>query len=396
MNETLYLYQESNPIMYESFYNDMITEKIYQEKSLISEINKILVLSESSTLNDKVNNLQSIYEARIQDTVKVRWKQFIDFIKGLIPKFMEAITKLVSNNKTYIDKYKQYIEKPGKSTMDVEFVGDYNVGIKRMQNTLIPIFSYNNHAEKLKSDGDKDIAEMIVGGEFKYKDGEPLAKQLKDYFLGVDKGKRKEKFSSINMKELSNFCYNADNIKTQFNKDMSHLEASTNSIQGAINRELQNTNESTFYLEADDNNASNQNNAGKDDGANPNSGVKITDSNPVEKSKSYDNYNDPNKDELDKNAKDAKDADENIKGINDMVKKWIEVCRLIITSKMNAQQQINKDYMSIIRAHVRSYLGNKEKSDDNKKDNNADNKSNDNKQENSNDNKENNKQNENK
>ena len=43
----------------------------------------------------------------------------------------------------------------------------------------------------------------------------------------------------------------------------------------------------------------------------------------------------------------------------------MSVCRTIITAKWTAAEQIAKDYMAIIRAHVRSYVGNDKDTTDN-------------------------------
>ena len=367
MDTCLYFHNESDMLSYVAAYDDFVQDKIYQENELINKINTLLVLKETTTLHEKSEKLTAMYEAKISDTVKAKWKAFVDFIKQLFPKFMESMTKLFTSNKTYLDKYKDTIlNKKPKNNIDIEIPGDYSEGIKRMVNTTIPIFSYSSHSDKLKSEGDKDITELLLGSNFKYKDGEPLATQLKNYFLGIDKGTQKKKLSDFNMKDMYNFCYNVSDIKAQYNKDIAHLDASTNSIQGVINRELQQQNEAVMMMikEAEDNNNS-SNDAGKDDGASPNSGVKITTNNPVTASKSYDDYGDKDHSQ---EGKDAKDADENIKSIDDMIKKWITVCKLIITAKMTAQQQIAKNYMKMIRAHVQSYVGKKDSESDKRTD----------------------------
>ena len=43
--------------------------------------------------------------------------------------------------------------------------------------------------------------------------------------------------------------------------------------------------------------------------------------------------------------------------INNITKKWIDISRAFCTGKLTAIQQISKDYMSIIVAHVKSYDG---------------------------------------
>ena len=79
---------------------------------------------------------------------------------------------------------------------------------------------------------------------------------------------------------------------------------------------------------------------------------------------SYDNRDSVSDETKQKNANDAKgmQASEFTK----MTDKWNYICRIIIGAKLNAVQQIAKDYMIIIREHVRSYVGTKNDTKDNK------------------------------
>ena len=68
-------------LSYVAAYDDFVQDKIYQENELINKINTLLVLKETTTLHEKSEKLTAMYEAKISDTVKAKWKAFVDFIK---------------------------------------------------------------------------------------------------------------------------------------------------------------------------------------------------------------------------------------------------------------------------------------------------------------------------
>ena len=56
-------------------------------------------------------------------------------------------------------------------------------------------------------------------------------------------------------------------------------------------------------------------------------------------------------------GKQAANNNDAAKVITDAFNLWRTVCQSVITAKMTAQEAIAKDYMGIIRSHVRSYVG---------------------------------------
>jgi hypothetical protein len=90
-------------------------------------------------------------------------------------------------------------------------------------------------------------------------------------------------------------------------------------------------------------------------------GLEIKGSNVAKVSGSYDR-SDP--DAVNKAADAAKGAtvtgennSQKINNLNKAADKWKTVCNSFISAKLTAYEQIAKDYMEIIRAHVRSYGG---------------------------------------
>jgi hypothetical protein len=53
----------------------------------------------------------------------------------------------------------------------------------------------------------------------------------------------------------------------------------------------------------------------------------------------------------------GKDATEKSNQLMKVADKWKTVCSALLTAKLTAYEQISKDYMAIIREHVRSYGG---------------------------------------
>ena len=92
--EELCLTNHISPLAYQSMYNDYLFNKIHNEQVLNAEINKQLIMTESTTLAQKERKLSALYEAKIGDSCKSAWNKFTEFIKSLFGKFMESITKL--------------------------------------------------------------------------------------------------------------------------------------------------------------------------------------------------------------------------------------------------------------------------------------------------------------
>ena len=84
---------------------------------------------------------------------------------------------------------------------------------------------------------------------------------------------------------------------------------------------------------------------------------------------SYGSYDDPDTSSASSSAKSLKDAGKTEADLNKIAMKWMEICRKLLGAKFNALEQIAKNYMAIIRAHVRSYIGNEDDKTTDRKDN---------------------------
>ena len=381
--ENICLTEHTNPLMYESIYKDYIFNKMVQEQSLQKMISAELIMTESTTLKTKERKLTALYEAKISDKIKSTWNKFIDFINSLFAKFGESITNIVSSYKDYLVKYKDIIlSKRFKIKLTKALPGDYNTGVNRCNDVKIPVFQYNDQNMKvLLSDDDEQIVRLIIkDSSFEYDQARNLNDILKDYFLGIDKGIIDD-LDKLKREDMYNFCLNADKIQTTQKQDMSALKSTTSVIERAITNEVNKVNTEAYVMEEDQNTGSNNNN--NNNVAKPGS----VNTSPINSSldDDYKNKHDENdyKQDGEQAAKDGNNADNVTKAFDN----WRKVCQSVITAKMTAQQAIAKDYMGIIRAHVRSYVGRADNQEDNEQAGKPTNYAKNNKQQNNNQNK---------
>ena len=401
--ENICLTEHTNPLMYESIYKDYIFNKMVQEQSLQKMISAELIMTESTTLKTKERKLTALYEAKISDKIKSTWNKFIDFINSLFAKFGESITNIVSSYKDYLVKYKDIIlSKRFKIKLTKALPGDYNTGVNRCNDVKIPVFQYNDQNMKvLLSDDDEQIVRLIIkDSSFEYDQARNLNDILKDYFLGIDKGIIDD-LDKLKREDMYNFCLNADKIQTTQKQDMSALKSTTSVIERAITNEVNKVNTEAYVMEEDQNTGSNNNNNQGSNNNNNNQGSNNNNNNNVAKPGSvntspinssldddYKNKHDENdyKQDGEQAAKDGNNADNVTKAFDN----WRKVCQSVITAKMTAQQAIAKDYMGIIRAHVRSYVGRADNQEDNEQAGKPTNYAKNNKQQNNNNNNNNN------
>lgn len=376
--------------IHDSLYESYIESKIESEERLAKALKEQMVLKEAD-----YSSIVALHESSIGDKIKVKWKKFVAFIKGLVARFMESMSNILYNEKDYLEKYKDIIlKKQPKSNLSYSYTGNYEEGIKRITNTVVPLFEYEKYKNAFDAEDDGDLAEAIMQGkQFKYDDGETLDEQFKEYYLVSDSGVRSGSFSELRMIDLYNFCYNFSKIKAITDKDLARLDASTSNIEKEIIKRInanntntvtnQNTNSTTTTAtnttSTTDNNSGSENNTATgskeesallleaDDNKEQSKGVQITSN--EDKGSSDFTKNASSTDKRDVDAEKAaadRSGNADVEAINNASSRWIRVCRSLIAAKCTACQQIAKDYMAIIRAHVRSYGGKDDNTSDNK------------------------------
>lgn len=368
--------------IYDGLYESYIQAKIDSEDRLAFALKEAMVISEAD-----YSNIRALQEAKLGDKIKSKWQKFIAFIKRMAAKFLESMSNILLDEKEYLEKYKDIIlKKTPKSDMEFSYTGNYEVGIKRLINTEIPLFNYATYKKELEDEGESALANKIVS-DFHYVDGDSLSEQFKSYFLDLDAGQQQGKFSSLRMVDLYNFCYNFNKIKNIVDHDINNLESSTRLIESEAKKQMTATNSDAAVDKTDqtastttqtDNTGEEGENGGSANTSDKtydtgsaimktnlgaiseaeeekakSTGLKVTTSAPSKMTSTTDTT----KKDIQTAAKNSADTGGDADAITKAADKWISVCRALISAKLTACQQIAKDYMEIIRAHVRSYGG---------------------------------------
>lgn len=332
------------------------------------------IQSECGVSSNKSSKVQPINEeARIQDTVRERWQKLIDFNNQIDNRFFDSMNKLVVSERQYLEKYEEIIkDKKPKENITYEYTGDYAEAQDRCMNTPIPVFNYEKDAEWLRQDGyEGALKDFMAGKGFTYDKEKDLPQQFKSWFLAAERGTSKGNLSNMNMDRLYNFCYNYGDIENVVKKDQQLLNQSMNQLLNAVDKTLRDrgestnqntvansqqnttpdtaTKESTVWLEAD------QNNDAVENTSKGSTGLKL-DTNTGDKKD--ENGNTTNT--TDKAAGEGSTAYQDIRNIQT---KWINLSKAMLTAKKTVIQQIARDYMKMIKAHVRSYSADAEKVD---------------------------------
>ena len=383
-NNDSYLYSEA----YEQYIDDCIDNEFIIKDYIFNKMNEgtISIFNEAEQL---------------QDVVAKKWDGFTQFIDGILDRFWKAMDTLVNSKRRYLEKYKDVIlNKPPKENLEVTYTGDYKRGMELCKNESLPPFNYEAHADALRADGyEAALKTFMAGKDFRYKEGDDIAKDFKAYFIGVtdfdNPGKTTIKLSNneFSMKTLYNWCYNYQDLAAIDRRDRANLSQSRNAIINSIRKIKQENGEDPnknanptinptqnsaatanskpaettstangaeikenayidssnawIALSEDSENNTNTNNDQNKDSTPTSTGMEIKDTS------SEGNSENGSKEDAETKTK-HKTVDQDI---NNITKKWIDISRAFCTGKLTAIQQISKDYMSIIVAHVKSYDG---------------------------------------
>lgn len=426
--------QESTSIDVKS-YNEVKNNKPYVIKESVTDNSYIYAGAFDSYLNYKSDNELRLQEAvsvyilkeadgdnapattgnkpkgRLQDQIAQKWDAFLKFIDGILDRFWQAMDKIVNSQKNYLEKYQDIIlKKAPREDIEYEYNGDYTEGMSRCLNTALPAFNYERDAAFLRQEGyEAAVGDFMSGKNFKYNKDEDLAVQFKNWFIAAERGQTKGKLSNLNMKVLYDFLYNSKNLADSVKKDRSNLNQTRNQLINAVNKELREKGETTQQNQNGANTATNStgSNTTNNNNTTSNTTTNTTPATTAQNASAIDNEivngwvslseadgddakdnnagqtglqitnNTPN--QKDSNGNTTNDGENNPAGqantteqdIKNIVKKWTNISRSFCTGKLTAIQQISKDYMNLIKAHVRSYGG--KGTDGSKQDQNANN-----------------------
>lgn len=413
-NEDFISIDSSSLFLYEAEYMEYLDTKISNQNNLFRAINRYTGMTEGASMvmlesvGDKVKSKWN----NLVEFVKTMVSKFMESItnillneKDYLEKYKDIILKKPPKSDmkySYTGDYKIGIDRLINTELPLFNYAAMAESLKKEGDYPV-------------------IQEIILKDKaFTYDADKSVASNFKDYFIAADKGTSSGTFDQLKMVDLYNFCMNFKKMEDVVKKDQTRLNNSSSAIQAAMADEIrkakaaandaahkpvenpqdggdtQNTAKAPIKVNRNTSKNMKISTGAKQQtgGDNQNQGssgnqnqaetqhtsftyntnglnafsekVDVTNS---DATKSMGTYSDENKknDNAEANAKGAageltKDGkpvteEDAIKEVDALVSKWTNICRNLIGAKLTAVETIAKDYMTIIRNHVRSYGG---------------------------------------
>lgn len=342
-------------------YQLFLAEQMSEQSELEMFIDECLLISEG---NNTVSNIDIIHESFI-DKIKESIKKFLQAIANMWHKFTESMDTLLKTDRAYLEKYKNIILK--KNPIECEYnMYRYDQGLPILLRSEVPTLNLNNMDEELADDETflrKHFATFIQGAKTPYNIGD-LARAK---FRGGNGQEVNIKSTQLNMTDLYNYCYDYKKLQDLISKDIKNIQDVAGAImvkidkmvrEGQIKNESVSIFESSQYLSTVYNTFINEATPGtrvKPEGSNNNDN-KTQQNKP---SQAYNKVQDSDKNQEVNIEKTAKE-------LNAKANRYLRICGNFLGAKQSIAEEIYKAYMSIIKAHVRDFVGKKSEVGDNK------------------------------
>lgn len=358
-------------------YDIFLAEEMVHQAEMQRYVEECIAIGEGS---NTIENMKVITEG-LTDSLKAGIAKIAQAIGAIWKKFLEAIDTLVKTDKAYLDKYKDIILK--KQLNDATYtMYDYPNALKQVLNTAaVPNFNFDQMKDSLADDQtfiNKYFNNYVVQGS-----KDPLTDQLKAKFRGSDK-EITIKSTQLNMTDIFNFCYTYDTIKNNIDKDIKNIQTAANEGIKLIDSMVRNgqVQESGIYSGRDmyysevyetylyeaDTPAGNPQTAGTNNGSQKPAGagaakVQINQGNDQQNQNngSFNNANQNVKGQANKNpdasVQNNTNNSDDVKNNRDKIMRYMRLCGQFLGAKESIFEEIYKNYMIIIKNHVRSTLG---------------------------------------
>lgn len=347
---------------------------------------------------------------RNTQTMRIVNEGFIDKAKALLlkiankigtiwKKFLETMDRTFKNTNGYLMKYKDIILRKKFDESATLTMYDYETGMEKMKRAKVEKFNYETMKDKLESE-EKFQASLSWVNFSSTVDKNKFEDKLKSLFRGGEKEKT-FKGSDLNMSNIFDYCINYKNLKKELQSDIDIISESTKealALIETIEEELEEEeskkekNESSIYTDtfysfinelditSDTKDGDSVSSVDKklpsgeirsDDAksfAGSNKNISDEEDEAAKKREESNKTHiktDMTKDEKDENGKDKEKA-QKVKEIQDRIQVYDTVCGKVLAVKQTICEEIFREYMSIIKYHVKYNLGKEKDSESNK------------------------------
>lgn len=351
-------------------YQFYLMEEMQNSKELERAINEATMLEGGV---GTYNRFVALSEAGV-DSIKSGVQKLMDFVKKIFAKFLETMDTIIKSDVKYLEKYKDIILKRAPKEYDVDMY-DYVKGTKLIMTKNIPPFNHAMIETDLQS-RDVFIAKHFkefVTGNAPY---ENFADQVKEKFRGEEVTIESK---DVNFTDMYNYCFNYKKMKEVMEKDITFLNKAADEIIKEVEKkakagEISSSNEfaevgkrdmySVLYesfLNEDGTqpNAGAQQQAPKPAATTPQAGSKSNEDNAPKGGSTRTEPKDNNQSSTSDKPEEKKPENKTIeKSYTDGMNVYVKVCGEYIGAKMTIAEEAYKAFMSVIKAHVRDFVGN--------------------------------------
>lgn len=374
-------------------------EEAYNQNKILNYINERICYA-----NDNIRGLIAVNES-VLDSIKKFFQRIIDFIKKAFGQFKERFSELLLTDKKFFEKYKDVIEKnPFKKHTLSDW---YEYDIDKLNEIKVPEFKFEDIEKHMSEDKDYDESTFIADNlndvhaaiktRVKEDNDFDSVKELVEASIRGTETKDEIDMSILDKGKIIKYCKNIDATQKVLEQDQNMLNTNSSKIQTIVAKKLNeirnnNANKDTTTTSSSDTNNQQQ---GEQQAEQEESAVidplsfplfegkigKVEDSPKSSSSSSSSNggtaHSSVNKNVNKANTQDTQnkvdalgntvDASGNSTGkdvsdkeadrIEEATKQFFSSCSVILSTKLTLALAIYKDYMKILRVHVRDYVG---------------------------------------
>lgn len=352
-----------------------INEFLFYNEMADAQTRMMDYLSECVALESgNMDSLRAISEG-FMDKVKAGISKIVAKIKELFKKFAERVNEVVMTNESFLAKYKDTITKNPFKDHNVTM---YNYDINKLENGFqVPDYNFNEFKDiAMAEDSEAEFISKYLNGV--NRNG---SEDIKEMVMNAIRGEEEKEMNmtELNPVNLYNFCANYKKNLDAIKKAEDNITRSESSILSELSKAA---NDAEKY-------ESEQNKTGTDQG----SGESKPEENKQQESAIYssvyegyltelkvDKASDDKKpsgtqtvktggakevqinaDVAKKDVDNYKNSDngssENLKKLQDGAGKYFGYCGQMISAKLTLLMAVYKDYMKLLKVHVRDYGG---------------------------------------
>ena len=353
---------------YSSNYSLYLESISYHQKQMNRYIQECICLE-----NNNLKGLEFLNEGVI-DSIKEFISNIIEKVKKAFAKIVDSFNKTFKSEQSYLESNKEIILQR-KVTLEFNDYMDYDIDLFT-NGSSIPKFAYSEmHSANALESEDAFIDKYL--SKFRNKGGKSLYDHAVYLLQGKDPVATKQG-SDINMKDLYNFCYEYDKIYKALESELDVLNKSKieshNIITSRVaetskpddkeetkpeeNKQEETKQESVIYssvynsfiTESFIHELTTAGSKKDSNTAKVNTPSKPSESESVAKNQKLSTGR--NDDDLSKST-----ASTDIDTLKKEINVYFEACSAIITAKIHIASNMHKDYMFVIREHIRSIVG---------------------------------------